>query len=174
MGIAALVADIIIAYVVAGRYGPSRARRLIIEDPEYVATRTSLNSIHAMLEQMEKPDLKPVEKALERLETAATRARDVAVTLPPAAVDEAMKDLKRRLKSILREELAEALKTDEQELTPEAATAMADQVMQGNVLAGLAQQYPDVPPQIWKLAHKVGLPWVAEYLGIPLEALTGA
>ena len=178
MGIAALVADIIIAYVVAGRYGPNRARRLIINDPEYRATRASLDSIHAMLDAMELPDLRPLEKAVGSIEKDLLRAREVQVTLPPAAVDEAVRGLRSRLKAIVHEELSTALDklqaSPEPEVTPETATAYADQVMQNNLIAGLSQQFPDVPPQIWQLAQRVGLPWLAEYLGIPLEDITGA
>lgn len=154
---------------------------MILNDPEYKATRASLDAIQAKIDLFEarqeasrKEFAEDVEK---RMEKALSRVEiQPMVQIPQTAVKDAMESVKAYAKSHFRtamEETLSQLQITEPEITPELATQYADQAMMGNLIQNLAENYPTVPPQVWQIAMKVGLPWLADYLGIPLEEITG-
>jgi len=178
MGIAALLADIVIAYVVAGRYGPNRARTLILNDPEYKATRAELLAIQAKLDGSEARVDKALSEHLRSVEKAIAAVQvSPVVQLPQGAVQDAMVSVKASAKKIIRdavEETLSQLQVTAPEVTPESVADSIVNQQQTEYIASLLAPY--VPEQYLGMAtqaaQKYGpqvLTALAERFGIELE-----
>jgi hypothetical protein len=114
MGIAALVADIFIAYYMAVVQGPKRARHLILSDPEYQSVRGAVTNIEAMVEAIEIPtvDVEPLSRKLSDMQKVVENPH-LTLTIPPSMEDEVTKTLRdtvrREVRAFMGAEVMEVL-----------------------------------------------------------------
>jgi hypothetical protein len=177
MGIVALVADIIIAYVVAGRYGPSRARRLIIDDPEYRETKAMLHDIKEVALPAVRHDMEAMRTAVRQEvhnEVQHIKLPDVSPQLSYEAEEKLLRSLRGQARQAIKEAIEEELK--KQTAPPEPGTVEeVGEMADAYKLAEYLVREHGVPEPLALKAYsvgKLGLFALADRLGIELpEAL---